>query len=282
MNDRARNIVVVGPSFVIWLAFFCAPMVYLFVVGFWRVRQYRLVPDATLDNYFTAVAEYHHAILFTVILAAVVGAITTVLAFALAYLIRFHAGRFGNILLLIVLTTLFGGYLVKIYAWKGLLGSDGVINRALLATGLVSEPISWLLYSPVAVVVTLVHFLLPYALLPINAALRGIADAPVEAARDLGARPSRILVDVILPQCERGVVTAFALSFFVSAGDYVTPQLVGGPETFMIGNFVQSQYVNRMNAPIGSALSFTTLLATVLAVALSAFLYRRTLRALST
>jgi spermidine/putrescine transport system permease protein len=281
-NARLRAAVAVTPSLLVWVGFFLAPLAYLFVVSFWRVRQYRLVTDATLDNYVAAGSEYQHAILFTVVLAGFVGLLTTALAFALAYLIRFHAGRFANVLLLTVLTTLFGGYLVKIYAWKGLLGSDGIINRALLETGLISEPITWLLYSPAAVVITLVSFLLPYAVLPINAALRGVADAPIEAARDLGARPLRILVDVILPQCERGVLTAFALSFFISAGDYVTPQLVGGPETFMIGNFIQSQYVNRMNAPIGSALAVVTMLATLIAIALAAFLYRRALKACST
>lgn len=278
-GTRARSLAAIAPSFAVWAAFFCAPLLYLFVVSFWSVRQYKLVTDANVGNYLLAAGEYRHAVIFTVALAALVGAITTALAFALAFYIRFHAGRFGNLLLFIVLTTLFGGYLVKIYAWKGLLGSNGIINQALLGLGLISEPIASLLYSPLAVIITLVHFLLPYALLPINAALRGVADAPLEAARDLGAQPSRILLDVILPQCERGILTAFALAFFVSAGDYVTPQLVGGTETFMVGNFIQSQFVNRMNAPVGAALAFTTLFATLLVVSVVALLFRGLMKA---
>ncbi|CCB65474.1 ABC transporter permease [Hyphomicrobium sp. MC1] len=282
INTRARSMAAISPSALVWVGFFFAPIAYLFIVSFWRVRLYKIVTDASFDNYALAAGEYRHAIIFTVLLAALVGVITTVFAFAMAYMIRFRAGRFGNVLLFIALTTLFGGYLVKIYAWKGLLGSDGIINQALLNVGLISEPIYWLLYSPVAVVVTLVHFLLPYALLPINAALRGVGDAPIEAARDLGARPGRILIDVILPQCDRGILTAFALSFFVSAGDYVTPQLVGGPETFMVGNFIQSQFINRMNAPVGAALAFATMLATLLAVGVFSLTYRRLLKACST
>ncbi len=280
-GTRSHSVVAIAPSLLVWVGFFFAPVVYLFIVSFWRVRQYKLVTDVNFDNYVLAAGEYRHAIIFTVALAALVGVITTAFAFAMAYMIRFHAGRYGDVLLLIALTTLFGGYLVKIYAWKGMLGSDGLINQALLNIGLISEPISWLLYSPVAVVVTLVHFLLPYALLPINAALRGVVDAPIEAARDLGAPPSRILIDVILPQCDRGILTAFALSFFVSAGDYVTPQLVGGPETFMVGNFIQSQFVNRMNAPMGAALAFATLFATLVAIAIFSLTYRRLLRVYS-
>lgn len=278
---RSIGLLAAAPSYLVWAAFFLAPMIYLFVVSFWRVRQYQLISDASFDNYLLAAGEYRHAIIFTIVLAALVASITTVFAFALGYLIRFHAGRYGDLLLFVAIITLFGGYLVKIYAWKALLGSDGVINQALLGLGLINQPISWLLYSPLAVVITLVHFLLPYALLPINAALRGVGDASVEAARDLGARPVRILVDVILPQCERGVLTAFALSFFVSAGDYVTPQLVGGPDTFMVGNFIQSQFVNRMNSPAGAALAFVTLGITLVAVFAASIGYRRVLRALS-
>lgn len=278
---RSIGLLAATPSYLVWAAFFLAPMAYLFVVSFWRVRQYRLMSDASFDNYLLAAGEYRHAIIFTIVLAALVAIITTTFAFALGYLIRFHAGRYGDLLLFVAMITLFGGYLVKIYAWKALLGSDGVINQALLGIGLITQPISWLLYSPLAVVITLVHFLLPYALLPINAALRGVADASVEAARDLGARPVRILVDVILPQCERGVLTAFALSFFVSAGDYVTPQLVGGPETFMVGNFIQSQFVNRMNSPVGAALAFVTMGITLVVVFAASIAYRRILRALS-
>jgi len=279
---RTSAALAIAPAFLVWVGFFLAPIIFLFIASFWRLRQYRLVSDWNLDNYLLAAGEYRQSLIFTLALAAFIGLLTTVFAFTLAYLIRFRAGRFGNVLLFVVLTTLFGGYLVKIYAWKVVLGSDGVINEALMNSGLVSQPISWLLYSPAAVVITLVHFLLPYALLPINAALRGVDDASIEAARDLGAGPLRILVDVILPQCERGVLTAFALSFFVSAGDYVTPQLVGGPQTYMIGNFIQSQFLNRMNAPVGAALAFSTMAATIAAVFLFSVAYRKLLRTCAT
>lgn len=278
---RWRGTLALTPSFIVWAGLFAAPMLWLFVVSFWRIRQYRLVTDTTLDNYLLAVGEYRHAIVFTVVIAAIVALITTVFAFALGYLIRFRAGRWGTPLLFVALTTLFGGYLVKIYAWKALLGTDGILNLALLEMRVIAEPLPWLLYSPVAIVITLVHFLLPYALLSINASLRGVADAPIDAARDLGAGSLRILATVILPQCQRGVLTAFGLSFFLSAGDYVTPQLVGGPNSFMVGNFIQSQFMNRMNAPVGGALAYTTLLVTLLVFLGLCFAYRRLMRALA-
>ena len=163
---------------------------------------------------------------------------------------------------------------MKIYAWKTLLGSAGILNQALMLSGIVDEPIRWFLYTPFAVVLTLVHFMLPFALLPIHASLRGIADDPVDAARDLGASSSRILTNVVLPQCETGVVTAFAICFFISVGDYVTAQLVGGPDTLMVGNFMQSQFLNRLNAPMGAALAFTTLAAAIAVFLLTRAVFR--------
>ena len=150
------------------------------------------------------------------------------LGFLYAFIIRFKAGRWGQLLLFIVLTTLFGGYLMKIYAWKTILGNEGLLNTALISMGVIDQPISALLYSPGAIVVTLIHFVLPFAVLPIYASMRGIKDIEIEVARDLGARPLVVLSNIIVPRCRNGLLTAFAFSFLITAGDYVTPLMVGG------------------------------------------------------
>jgi spermidine/putrescine transport system permease protein len=268
----------VVPALGVFLLFFVVPMAYFFVVSFWRLADYQLVPDFTFHNYVTSYEDYLGAGLFTLAIAATIACIATTLAFVIGYLIRFKARRFGRLVLFVALTTLFGGYLVKIYAWKTILGIDGILNALLVDSGLVDQPIQWLLYSPTAVVLTLVHFLLPFALLPICGALAGISDVPIEAARDLGARPHRVLIDIILPQCLPGLISAFALSFLVSAGDYVTPLLVGGPQTFMVGTFIQSQFINRLDAPVGSALSYSLLAACLIVLFLAQALLRRLLR----
>jgi spermidine/putrescine transport system permease protein len=189
-------------------------------------------------------------------------------------LVRFRAGRLGEALLLVALVTLFGGYLMKIYAWKTMLGSDGAINTALLWLGLVDRPVTALLYSPFAVVLTLSHFLLPFAILPIAASLRGIADAEVESARDLGASGWRVLVDVVVPRARGGILAGFALAFLAAAGDYLTPQLVGG-KMAMIGQLIAPQFGTFFNWPLGAAMSFSVLLAALLVLlALSAALGR--------
>ena len=121
-----------------------------------------------------------------------------------------------------------------------------------------AQPLTALLYSPGAVVVTLVHFLLPFAILPIYASLRGLDDVSLEAARDLGAPPWRILAGIIIPQCKAGLIAAFTFCFLLPVGDYVTPLLVGG-KVVMIGNMVATQFGKSFNWPLGAAMAVSIL-----------------------
>jgi spermidine/putrescine transport system permease protein len=206
-----------------------------------------------------------------------IAVVTTLIAFSFAYFCRFKAGRFGMVFLFAAIITLFGGYLTKIYVWKTILGSSGILNSTLLWIGVIDEPITAFLFSPIAVVITLSHYTLPLAILPIYGALRGVSDVPLEAARDIGASPIRVFLDIVLPQTRMGVISSFSLTFLFSAGDYVTPLLVGGPHTAMIGLFVQSQFGHRLNAPVGAAMSFTVIAISLVIISLvSLFIFRVT------
>ena len=204
-------------------------------------------PDFTLQaNYVATWSNYGDVLGNTLLIAAGHRARSPrTIAFCFAYAIRFKAGRFGDLLLFLALITLFGGYLVKIYAWKSILGRDGILNKALLGLGLIDQPIDALLYSVDAVVMTLTYFLLPFAILPIYGSLRAIKEATIESARDLGAGRCAVMRDIILPQCESGLTAAFTLSFLISVGDYVTPRFVGGG-TAMIGNFIEHAILPRL------------------------------------
>jgi spermidine/putrescine transport system permease protein len=265
------------PAALIFLLFFAGPFAYFVVMSFWSVSLFRLSRDFTLENYLDVYREYLYSLGFTFAIALLIAVIATVLAFAFAYLIRFRAGRWGPMLLFVTLVTMFGGYLVKIYAWRTILGTTGILNTGLQQLGLIDRPLSWLLYDPSAVVITLTHFLLPFAVLPIYGSLRGVADAQLAAARDLGARSVRTLVDIVLPQCRTGILVAFMLTFFIAAGDYVTPRLVGGPATAMIGNFVENQFITALNAPQSSALAVAILLVSAGTVMILHLLMRRAL-----
>jgi spermidine/putrescine transport system permease protein len=260
------------PAALVFIGLFVAPLAYFFVMSFWTKKAMRVVPEFTLSNYIDVWDKYSGVMAATLGIAFATAVLTTLIAFALAYLIRFKAGRLGLPLLFITLLTLFGGYLVKIYAWKSILGKGGILNSSLMALGIVEEPLTMLIYNPGAVIVTLTYFLLPLAVLPIYGSMRGIDDEIIEAARDVGARPLHAFRDIVFPLARPGTVAAFTLSFLVAVGDYVTPRFLGGPYTAMIGDFIEQQFSLRSNWPMGSAMSFSVLAASVLVVLLVAAL----------
>ena len=255
----------VAPSALVFCVLFIAPMAFFVVVSFWQVEYFEMSTEPTIANYRDVFANYWRVMGFTVVLATATALLTTMLGFVFSFLARFRAGGWAQALLFIVLVTLFGGYLMKIYAWKTILGNEGVLNSALMAAGIISSPITSLLYSPQAVVVTLMHFNLPFAVLPIYASMRGIADSEVEAARDLGAGRWPVLSTVIVPRCQSGIVAAFSFVFLMVAGDYVTPLLVGGKQT-MIGNLIAPQFGAQFNWPLGAAMSIVMLIAAVVII----------------
>ncbi len=260
-----RSWLPLAPAALVFVALFAAPLLFFLVVSFWVVRARIMRPSFTIQNYIDTFAEYGDVLATTLVVAGLIAISTTVIAFLFAYAIRFRLGRWGNAFLLLTLISLFGGYLVKVYAWKSILGTDGVLNKALVGIGLIDQPLTWLLYSVNGVVVTLTYFLVPFAVLPIYGSLRSIKDVTMEAARDVGASPMQVVRDVVLPQAKSGILAAFALSFLISVGDYVTPRFVGGGASLM-GNFIETQFSIAFNWPLGSAMSFTTMLATLAVV----------------
>jgi spermidine/putrescine transport system permease protein len=268
VENRRLAYLLIAPSAAIFALLFIAPFLYFFVLSFWTVRLYKLRAEFTLANYARVATDYVDVGLFTIGVALVVALLTALAGFLYAYIIRFRAGRYGPALLFIALVTLFGGYLMKIYAWKTILGNEGVLNSALISLGVMDEPFTVLLYSPPAVVVTLIHFLVPFAILPIYGSMRGISDMEMEAARDLGAGRWRVLNDILVPRCRAGLIAAFVFCFLIAAGDYVTPLLVGGKIT-MLGNLIAIQFGQNFNWPLGAAMSFAVLAAALAVVALA-------------
>jgi len=278
MRTGRKTLLLLAPSTGVFLACFVVPLGYFFILSFYRIVSYQLQPAFTAENYVTVWTDYFASVSFTFSVAIVIALFVTVIGFGFAYYIRFRAGRFGLPLLFVALITLFGGYLTKIYVWKTILGQTGLLNAALMTLGLTDAPIRLFLYNPVAVVISLGHYLLPLAILPIYGSLRNIADTPLRGARDLGASPWRVFRDIVLPQARIGILFAFALAFLFAAGDYVTPLLVGGPHTSMLGVLIQLQFGMRFNAPVGSAMAFTAIAICVLVIAAFNLILRQALR----
>jgi spermidine/putrescine transport system permease protein len=271
MRDRCATYLLLAPAAIIFGTLFVLPLIYFLVISFWRVQLFKLKPDFSFVNYLQVFELHLPTLVFTLWLALVIAGLTTSLGFVYAYLVRFRAGRWGPTLLFVALITLFGGYLMKIYAWMTILGITGVLNTALRALGIIEEPLPWLFYNVGAVVVTLINFLLPLAILPIYASMRGITDIEMEAARDLGAGTWRRFSDIVVPRSHPGIMAGFALCFLLAAGDYLTPQLVGG-KVNMIGVQIAPQFGGLGNWPMGAAMSFVTLGSSLAVILLAIFL----------
>jgi spermidine/putrescine transport system permease protein len=250
-----------APAVLFLLVFLIGPVAVFFAFSFWTVDGFDLAPTWTLSNYTDALTDPIYQQLFwqTLVTAGTAALVTTVIAYTFAHALRFHLTAHQEILLLMVVVALFSGYLVRIYAWRTILGDNGVINQVLVTLGLIQEPLSFLLFSRVATVIVLVNFLIPLAILPIYAALQNVRSEEIEAARDLGASAAGAWWRVTLPLSWGGVFAAFALTFIIAGGDYVTPQLVGGTSGGMIGRSIASTFGTAFNWPLGAALSFLTL-----------------------
>lgn len=209
----------------------------------------------TLGRYHDLFSDplYRDVLWKTIKLAALVTITDIVLAFPLAAFIAYRVRRKGLALLLVIIP-LWSSYLVRAYAWRTILGSDGVLNSFLVWSHLLSRPSDALLFSNTAMYITFTHIWLPYMVLPLYAALEKVPPSLVEAARDLGADGPRIFRHVILPLVLPGLVAGSISTFSLTMGDYITPKLLGGPDSNLIGNLVFSQFGESNDWPLGSAI----------------------------
>ena len=202
--------------------------------------------------------SYRTLFLRSLLISGLVTLITILLAYPMAYFVAFHARR--KFLWLIALTIPFWtSYLLRVFAWKIILGFNGVINSGLERLDLIDQPLSFLLYNPFAVVVTLAHAWAAFAILPIYVSLEKIDRSLLEAASDLGDTKLRRFLRITLPLSMPGVIGAAILIFVPTTGDFVTPELVGGPAGAMIANIIEVQFTQVGNWPLGAALALTSM-----------------------
>lgn len=210
-----------------------------------RVNDGSLLGAGTsFQNFVSIVTDplYGLVVLRSLTIAGLVTLATVVTAYPVAYFLAFHAGRHRSLILFLVTLPFWTSYLLRVFAWKIVLAYNGVLNSALMLTGITSEPSTLFLNTPSAVVLTLAHAYAPFAILPIFVALDTIPKSLTEAAADLGARPFTTFRRVILPNSMPGVLSAAVVVFVPTVGDYVTPAMVGGPQSTMIGSLVQAQF----------------------------------------
>lgn len=247
-----------SPLALLVAALLLLPIGIFLVYSFLTPGMFQIGLPLTLHNYRLAFTDpvYWRLMLNSVRIGLVTAAVSVVLGYFLAYYASFLSGGLKTAVLALIVVSILGGYLVRIYAWRIILGSQGVLNTTLNALGFSGEPLGFLLFSRAAVVIALVNIYIPFTALTIFAALENIGGDLVEAARDLGAKPFVAFRKVILPLTGRAVFTGFLFVFLLTAADYITPQLIGGTSGAMIGVVVYDQFVKLGNWGLGAALSF--------------------------
>lgn len=258
-------------------AFLLLPYALMFAHSFWAVREGVIVHHWSWDNYKTLFTNplYAEVLFGTMRIAASVTICSLLLGYPLAYYLSFHAHARKELLYQLVIVPLWVSYLVRGYAWKTILGSDGVLNGFLQYLHVTREPLSFLLYSPFAVVLMLTHIYTPFVFLPIYAALEHIPRPLIEASHDLGAGRAQTFSRVILPLSMPGLLAGATFAFLLSLGDFLAPLLVGGPSGTMIANVVQTLFGAAYDWPLGAAISVGILVITISLLFLSEILEKR-------
>src|SRR5436309_8258608 len=262
MFSRAYKTIVTAPPLVWVTIFLIVPYALMFCYSFWSVSSGQtIVHSWNVENYRELLRKtvYWETLLRSIWIAARVTLFSLALGYPLAYFLSFYAGRRKDLLYQVVIIPLWVSYLVRAYAWKTILGTDGVLNTSLQYLHLTQHPLQFLLYSPFAVVLTLTHIYTPFTFLPVYAAMEHIPRNLVEASHDLGASRLQTFWRVILPLSIPGVLAGGTFAFVLSFGDFLAPLLLGGPSGIMISNVVVSLFGAAYNWPLGAAISFCML-----------------------
>ncbi len=262
-SEPLRGYALLSPTLGVMVLALAVPLALLFAYSFWTQVYLDIDRTFTLANFvnFAEKPIYPKVLLKSIRISAMVTFVTVVLAYPMAYFIAFRVKKNKLVWLILITVPFWTSYLLRVFAWKIILGYNGVINSGLIGLGLIDEPLTFLLHNPTAVVITLAHAWAPIAILPIYVSLEKLDRSLLEAARDLGEGAVMTFVRVTLPLSMPGVIASSLLVFIPTVGDYVTPKLVGGTTGIMIGNIIQSLYGRGQNWPLGAALAVISMLA---------------------
>lgn len=266
-RGRWRSFAGLAPIIVWQIVFFVVPLALLAIYSFWRLINYKVDYTFTLYNYREIFSNrlLLDALLLSLQVAVVVTVVCAVLAYPIAYFIAKKAGRWRTLLLILVIVPFWTSFILRAYAWKLLLGERGFINSGLIMLGALEEPISYLLYSPIATSIGLIYAFLPFYILPLYTSIDKVQDSWLAAAQDLGATPMRAFFEVTFPLCVPGLVVGAVFTFIFAVGDYVIPQLLGGGKSLLIAQAIVLEFETSQNWPGGAALSMV-LLVIILAI----------------
>ncbi len=256
-NEWLRGYTLLSPTLLVMVCLLALPVFTLVNYSFWSQTYVHIDETFTLKNYDTFFEKWIYGKLLwrSIKMSATVTVITILLAYPAAYFLAFRVKKNKMTWLILINIPFVTSYLLRVLAWKIMLGDSGVINSSLLNVGFIQEPLQYLLYSRFAVVLTLAHTWAAFAILPIYVSLQKIDRSLLEAAADLGDGPVKRFFRITLPLSMPGVIAAAVIEFIPTVGDYITPVMVGGPRGMMIGQMVAAQFGAANNWPLGAALT---------------------------
>ncbi len=275
--ERLWRRTVAGVPYLWLLVFFLAPFAIVLRISFADplIGQPPFTPfydgaqgiQLTADNYrfLTEDDLYWVSYLKSVRIAAVATLLCLLIGYPMAYGIARARAVWRNVLLLLVILPFWTSFLLRVYAWMGMLSGQGVVNKTLLALGLVDQPVQ-ILYTDLAVYLGIVYTYLPFMILPLYATLERLDGDLLDAAADLGGRPRQAFLDITLPLSVPGVVAGSMLVFIPALGEFVIPSLLGGLDTLMIGRTLYDEFFVNRDWPLASAVATVLVLMLVLPI----------------
>ena len=267
-----------APMIAVITVFFVVPLALTVIVSFWNYTEYSIEPAFTATNYadvfYGCLAELPDlcvtfaTYLSTLMFCFIVWAITLVLGFALAWFIVFEVRTLSSQIALFLICTIpfWTSNVIRMIAWVPLLGRNGLVNQALIALGIVEEPVEWLLYSDFAVILAFVHLYTMFMMVPIVNSMLRIDREVLEAARDCGARTLTTALLVVVPLCRPGIVIGSIFVVTIVMGDYLTIGVMGGQQIASVGKVIQVQ-MSFLQLPIAAANAVVLLGAVLLIIA---------------
>jgi spermidine/putrescine transport system permease protein len=276
-SEALRGYLLLSPTLVVMFLMLVVPIGGMVAFSFFTQVYFDIDTTPTLNNYWTIIKPgegntylgipfpfetpiYTILLVKSLLMSFVATTVIVLMAYPMAYFMAFRVTKHKILWLILITVPFWTSYLLRVFAWKVILGYNGVLNSGLISLGVITEPLGFLLYNPSSVIITLTHAWLAFAILPIYVSLEKIDRSLLEAATDLGDNPLERFLRITLPLSLPGVISSSLLVFIPTVGDYITPAQVGGTSGIMIGSIIQSLFGKANNMPLGAAVSIFMML----------------------
>lgn len=268
-SNTLPAMVMVGPVVLVLVLLVALPLIYIAVMSFCSLDVYNNVSyEFTLDNYAALFyPDYMKIYGQSLLIAFLSTVISLLISYPFAFIIARADKKIKNLLYMLVIIPFWTNSLIRIYGWRTFLGTTGWLNKMLLGIGIINEPLD-LLYTPATTVLGMVYCLMPFMILPLYTAIEKLDNSLLEASSDLGAKPYKTFINVIIPLTSSGIFSGSIMVFIPCLGYFFVSNILGGGNTDMIGNLIERQFTKANNWPLGAALSIILILITLILVKL--------------